>query len=105
MAGETGAVESLELGLVGFDSAVRADPTAYLSLAPLEAFRAEGGTLEPGQLLSVYPPYVFNESAAGVSFRAIAAADRIGFLASLAAQLRGVPDGAAVRFAIEPPAS
>lgn len=105
LAAETGEVESLGVDLVGFDSAVRSDPIAYLHLAPLEAFRAKGGTLEPGQLLSVYPPYVFNESAPGVSFRAISATDRIGFLASLAAQLRDIPDGTAVRFAIKPPAS
>ena len=105
LAGETGEVESLGVDLVGFDAAVRADPIAYLNLAPLEEFRAEGGSLAPGQLLSVYPPYVFDNSAASVSFRAIPAADRIGFLASLAAQLRGIPDGTAVRLTIDPPAS
>ena len=104
LAGETGEVESLGVDLAAFDSAVRSNPVAYLSLAPLEAFRAEGGTLEPGQLLSVYPPYVFKESAAGVSFRATSAAARIEYLASLAAQLRGIPEGAEVRFTIDPPA-
>ena len=104
LAGETGEVESLGVDLAAFDSAVRSNPVAYLSLAPLEAFRAEGGTLEPGQLLSVYPPYVVKESAAGVSFRAISAAARIEYLASLAAQLRGIPEGAEVLFTIDPPA-
>jgi len=105
LAGETGDVESLGVDLVGFDLAVRADPIGYLNLEPLEAFRAEGGALEPGQLLDVYPPYVFEESAVGVSFRAISAADRIEFLASLATQLRAIPDGTAVRLAIDPAAS
>jgi hypothetical protein len=105
LAAETGELESLGVDLVGFDAAVHADPVEYLNLAPLEAFRAEGGVLQPGQLLSVYPPYCVDNADAGRSFRAIAAADRLGFLASLAAQLRDLPDGTAVKFDIQPPAS
>ena len=63
------------------------------------ASRAEGGTLRPGELLSVHPPYCV--AAEGQrSFRAIPTLDRLAFLASLAAQLRDVPDGTAVRLDI-----
>jgi hypothetical protein len=99
---EVGQVQSLGVDLAAFDAAVRADPDEYLGLQPLAQFRAEGGRLEPGQLLSVYPPFCVAESANGVSLRAVAAADRIGFLASLAAQLRDLPDGAAVDFQVGP---
>jgi hypothetical protein len=97
---EVGELESLDVDLADFDAAVRADPVSYLRLAPLERFRADGGFLQPGQLLSIYPPYVFEESGKGVSMRAISAGDRLGFLAGLAAAIRDVPDG--TRIAIPP---
>lgn len=81
----------------------RVIPAWELSLAPLQAFRAEGGVLQPGQLLSVYPPYCVDNANRARSFRAIATADRLAFLSSLASQLRELPDGGAVRFNLEPP--
>jgi len=105
LSGETGEFESLGLDLADFDSAVRADPVGYLRLEPLEAFRAEGGVLEPGQLLSVYPPYCVRTKDPRRSFRAIPAAERLEFLAALAAQLRDVADGTEVTFEIGNPAS
>jgi len=97
---EVGELEALDVDLADFDAAVRADPVSYLRLQPLERFRADGGILQPGQLLSIYPPYVFEESGKGVSMRAISADDRLGFLAGLAAAIRDVPDG--TRIAIPP---
>jgi hypothetical protein len=105
LAAETGELESLGVDLAGLDAAARADPGDYLNLAPLEAFLVEGGALQPGQLLSVYPPYCVDTPDPDRSFRAIAAADRLQFLSSLAAQLRDLPDGSTVRFDIVPPAS
>lgn len=93
LSGETGEIESLGLDLAEFDAAVRADPFGYLALAPLEEFRAQGGVLTPGQLLSVYPPFVIAESANGVSYRAVDAVDRRRWLADLARRLHGIPDG------------
>jgi len=101
LSGETGELESLGTDLAGFDTAVRNDPVDYLNLAPLEAFRAEGGVLQPGELLSVYPPYCVEVGDQRRSFRAIPATDRRDFLASLAAQLRNLPDGTAVKFDID----
>lgn len=98
--GETGDVQSLDVGLSSFLEHASGDPREYLNLAPLEQFWADGGRLLPGQLLSAYPPFVAAESAAGVSLRAVPAADRLAFLASLAHQLREVPDGAKIRFRI-----
>ncbi len=90
---ESGELESLAVDLAAFDAAARSDPVGYLQLQPLERFRAEGGALEPGELLSVYPPYVFKESGQGVALRAIAIPERLAFLSHLAASLRGLPDG------------
>jgi len=102
---EVGELESLAVDLADFDAAARSDPVEYLRLQPLERFRAEGGSLEPGQLLSVYPPYVFQESASNVSLRAIPASDRIAFLAHLAASIRDLPDGARVSMPPLPPSA
>jgi hypothetical protein len=103
LAGETGDVESLSVGLGEFLERACADPIGYLGMAPLQQFWAEGGRLAPGELLGVCPPFVAEESAEGVSLRAIPAADRIAFLASLAQQLHDVPDGARVLFRIGEP--
>jgi len=102
---EVGELESLAVDLADFDAAARSDQVEYLRLQPLERFRAEGGSLEPGQLLSVYPPYVFQESASNVSLRAIPASDRIAFLAHLAASIRDLPDGARVSMPPLPPSA
>lgn len=97
---ESGEIESMGVNLAGFDAAVRADPVGYLSLGPLERFRADGGVLEPGQLLSAYPPFVMRE-AGDVSLRAISSRDRILWLADLASRLQALPDGARVEFHVE----
>jgi hypothetical protein len=102
---EIGELESLGVDLADFDGAVRAGPVEYLSLQPLERFRAEGGELRPGELLNVHPPYVFRESAAGVSLRAIPAAERMEFLAALAARIRDLPDGASITIPKPPPSA
>jgi hypothetical protein len=101
LVGETGDLQALDVDLGSFLEQVSADPRGYLNLTPLERFSADGGRLLPGQLLSVYPPFVAKESAAGMSLRAIPAVDRLVFLASLARQLRDVPDGARIEFKIE----
>ena len=73
-----------------------------LALQPLLQFESEGGRLEPGCLLSAYPPFIAKESARGVSLRAVPMLERIGFLADLARQLRDVPDGGQVELGVRP---
>jgi len=97
---ETGEISELSHSLSSFLEAIQREPVETLQLQPLLAFWEDGGELEPGQLLSVYPPFCTRESAAGVSYRAIPAAERIGFLANLATQLANHPDGAKVRFMV-----
>ncbi len=102
---EIGELASLEVDLAGFDAAVRADPIEYLGLQPLQRFRAEGGVLRPGEVLNVYPPFVFSESASGVSLRAIPALEQLAFLSALAAQIRQLPDGASTTIPPPPPSA
>ena len=93
LSGETGTLEPLDCGLFGFLDAAQADPVEYLGLHPLIRFYNEGGSLEPGQLLSAYPPFCTREAASGVSLKAVPAAERIAFLAHFAAQITNMTDG------------
>jgi len=97
---ETGEIGEFSDSLPSFLEAVQREPVEILQLQPLLAFWEEGGKLEPGHLLSVYPPFCTKESAAGVSYRAIPAEERIGFLADFAAQLANHTDGAKIRFVV-----
>lgn len=88
LSAECGELVCLDKDLRAFDAAVRSDPVAHLSLEPLQAFLAEGGVLQPGQLLSVYPPFATKRMFERVSYRAVSTEDRIRHLADLAKQLR-----------------
>ena len=83
---ETGDVDPLGISLEAFLESAQASPVEVLGLHPLLQFQQEGGSLLPGQLLSVYPPFCTEESALGVSFQAIPALDRLSFLGELAQQ-------------------
>ena len=86
-----------------FLEAVSDDAVRFLSLGPLVAFWEQGGDLKPGQLLSVYPPLVVNHGGE-YSYRAVSATDRLVALAGFAAQIRDLPDGAAITVKVQPPA-
>lgn len=57
--------------------------------------------MEPGQLLSVMPPFVVASPDTKYSYRAINALDRLGFLADFAKQIRDLPDGANISIQFE----
>jgi hypothetical protein len=102
LAAETGEIGSLEMGLVPFLELVRDDGVATLKLEPLLAFLEAGHHLAPGQLLSVYPPFILTASERGVTLKAVSAAERLAFLADLARQLHDLPDGAEITFQTVP---
>jgi hypothetical protein len=91
LATETGEIDPLGQTLSEFFEAARADPLAVLGLHPLLQFQQDGGTLLPGQLLSVWPPFCAVEAAEGVSLAAVPTEERLGFLAEFSRQLP--PDG------------
>lgn len=101
LSAETGELASLDCSLEDFLECAQHDPVGYLRLQPMLRFYNAGGTLTPGQLISVYPPFCVQESAQGVSLRAVPALERIRFLADLARQLATIPDGTRVRFKAE----
>jgi hypothetical protein len=99
---ESGELEELGVTLTAFLERACGDPVDYLSLQPLLQFEIEGGQLQPGQLLSVYPPFCTKESADGVSLRGIAALDRLAFLADFARKVARVADGERIRVVTTP---
>jgi hypothetical protein len=90
---EAGEINSLGIDLQTFLQQAQANPVGYLSLEPLLQFMSEGGRLQFGQLLSVYPPFITKEAANGISLKAIPMFDRIGFLADFARQIASQSEG------------
>ena len=93
LSAESGDCASLEMSWQQFFEHLTADPTEFLHLHPLLQFQRDGGSLEPGQLLAAYPPFVCEESRDGVSLSAVPATERLCFLADFARQFAGIADG------------
>jgi hypothetical protein len=100
LASETGELKKLDLSLQDFMDIAEKDPVKILSPEPLYQFEAEGNILQPGQLLSVFPPYCIKTSEEKVSLKAVSSEERINFLAEFARQIRNIPDGTKIRFSI-----
>jgi hypothetical protein len=100
---ETGDLESLRIGLIEFLEAAQENPDGYLGLQLLRQFLAGGGTLQPGELLHVYPPLCTVEAKSGVSITAVPAGERLRFLAGFAARVRGVSEGGQIEMNVEEP--
>jgi len=98
LSGETGEIEDTGLDLMLFLDSAQENPDRFLSLGLLRQFERDDGPLEPGKLLSVYPPLCCKEAADGASLRAISAMERIGFLADFARQISSAADGTRIRF-------
>jgi hypothetical protein len=97
---ETGRLESMEVDLKEFLKRTQKNSVEYLSLYPLLRYQIEGNSLKPGQLLNVYPPFCFEESSKGVSIKAIAMFDRLGFLADLSKQIAELPEGGRIEIKV-----
>jgi len=76
------------------------DPIDFLALHPLQNHLNSGGTLEPGQLLSVIHPFVVDSGENGHSYRAVSTNERVNFLVKLAEQIRDIPDGMPIKFEV-----
>ena len=98
---EQGTLQSLGLDLWGFLHAARQDPLGFLRLEPMQALWQQGQQLAPGQLLSVWPPFMVQ--AERRSWRAVPAVQHLTFLAELAKKLKDAPEGTTVRFDVGKP--
>ena len=86
---EIGEVEETVYDLDGFLAHVQEPEPTLLDWSALEQLHSEGGRLEPGQLIHVYPPYCTLEARAGISVRAIPAEELLSFHADFARQISG----------------
>ena len=100
LSAETGDLVSLECSLMGFLEQSQQDPVAYLNLQPMLRFFSEGGRLEPGELINVYPPFCTKQAAEGVSMQAVPALERLSFLFDFARQVMALPEGTSVRVVV-----
>lgn len=83
---ETGEMEVVADSLDEFFHGVEDDIEDYLNVNTKV-------TVEPGQLISAYPPFCTKESAGGCSFRACPADEVITFHAEFARKIRCLTDG------------
>lgn len=85
----------MEIGLADFLAAACGDPMDFLGAQPLAQLIRDAGNapeaLAPGKLISVWPPFVAEESAGGnVSLRPVPALELRRFHADFAASIRGM---------------
>ena len=99
---ETGTLEALDLSLAAFFAQAEADPVEFLGMQPLQRHRQEGGALQPGQVLHVYPPFCTREAANGVSLRAVPVGDALAFLADFARHVSGLSPDQPRQVEVEP---
>lgn len=107
LSGESGELTSLEIDFDEFFAQAERSPVEFLMLHPLLQFENEGGQLRPEQSLMAYPPFIAAESGQDVSLSAVPKLERIAFLADIARQIAGLPDGAkiVIEFTGEPSGS
>lgn len=93
LSAETGAIGELGLGLAAFLEKASEDPVGVLGMHPLLELQSQGGKLEPGELISVYPPFCTREAKKGVSLKAAPASEVLRFLFELSRRISGLGDG------------
>jgi hypothetical protein len=102
LAAETGELAEIAPGIEDFFESVIADIGGVLGYEPVQAAGLAGGEVPPGKLISVYPPFVAEAGEGGRSFRAVDGLEVRTALASFAAQIRELPDGATVQIRVVP---
>ncbi|HEX8350799.1 MAG TPA: SMI1/KNR4 family protein [Hymenobacter sp.] len=95
---ETGELADLEVDFKHFLFGVEKFPVDALGLEPLRTFQKAGGVLQPGQLLSVYPPAcIATNNRPKPRLEAVANAERLAWLASFYLKIKDLPDGQSIQ--------
>ncbi|QDA58709.1 SMI1/KNR4 family protein [Hymenobacter jejuensis] len=93
---ETGEIADLNVDFKHFLFGIEKFPVDALGLEPLQKFQQQGGYLQPGHLLSVYPP-VCIKSKEERKLKPVPAAERLASLADFYRQIKDLPDGQFLR--------
>ena len=97
---EAGNLQPLHVDFASFLERCAVDPVDYLGLQPLLTFQSHGGKLAPGQLLSVYPPFLVDTSESERSYAAVPAIQGLTSLGRFAREVRDLPDGNKVKIRV-----
>ncbi|RYU82485.1 SMI1/KNR4 family protein [Hymenobacter persicinus] len=95
---ETGEIADLEVDFKHFLFGVEKFPLDALGMEPLRRFQQLGGKLEPGQLLSIYPPVCIQSTTEARQLKPLPVLERLTYLGDLYAQIKGLADGQRVHF-------
>jgi hypothetical protein len=98
---EDGHLDNLGLPMGTFLKKAIANENGLLGLEPLLEFQRRGRKLEPGNLISVYPPFISAEAKNGVSMEPERTERLIAFLADFAKQISGVQDGGHIKVVVK----
>ena len=97
---ETGELADLDVDFKHFLFGAEKFPLDALGMEPLRTFQQAGGVLQPGQLLSLYPPLcIATNRTAAPAAKAVPIARRLDWLADFYRQIKDLPDGQAVKLA------
>ena len=99
---ETGELADLEVDFKHFLFGVEKYPVDALGMEPLRGFQLQGGVLQPGQLLKVFPPFcIAINSGKPPTLEAVGIADRLAWLADFYHKIKDLPDGQTVQLTAE----
>jgi hypothetical protein len=90
---ETGEIENYDMDLSQFLEDAASNPVEFLGLEPLLGLEQDGGSLQPGQLIHVYPPFCTAESGNGVSLKPVPVEEALKYLSDLANQITNLGEG------------
>ncbi|TGE08547.1 SMI1/KNR4 family protein [Hymenobacter fodinae] len=90
---ETGELADLEVDFKHFLFGAEKFPLDALGMEPLRAFQQRGGVLQPGQLLSLFPPLCIETAQQKPRVQPQTVAARLAWLADLYRQIKNLPDG------------
>ena len=99
---ETGELVPLDLSLPEFFAAIQANPVEFLAMQPLLLHQGNGGSLAPGQVLHVYPPFCTKEAANGVSVKPVPIQEALAFLSDFSRQVSSLAEGETIQFNVVP---
>jgi hypothetical protein len=90
---ETGEIEFCCNSLSEFFDLIQQSPVEFLRMQPLLQYQQNGGVLQPGQVLHVYPPFCTEQSKLGVSLRAVSIQEALAYLTKLSKSIASLKDG------------
>jgi hypothetical protein len=97
---ESGDLENLNCTLEQFIKNIETDAIDYLSLQQIVALKEMGIELKDGEMMNVYPPFMFN-SENERSYKPVPAIEQINYLKNLYIQTKNLEDGQPIKMEIK----